>query len=77
MSSLDTARIIDAIILEMVRQDEKWGSQRHLDPDKWNTILGEEVGEVAHAVNEHDRANLIEELVQVAAVCVQWLKALG
>lgn len=72
-----TNDIFTEILHEIVRQDEKWGSQRHLPPDRWNTILGEEVGEVAHAVNEHDRENLMEELVQVAAVCAQWLLALG
>lgn len=74
---IDRNDIFVAIVAEMARQDEKFGSQRRLVPDRWNTILGEEVGEVAHAVNEHDRENLIEELVQVAAVCAQWLKALG
>lgn len=74
---ITTDDIFDAIGDEMDRQDAKFGSHRHLPPDRWNTILGEEVGEVAHAVNEHDRGNLIEELVQVCAVAVQWLKALG
>lgn len=41
-------------------------------------ILVEEVGEVARALtyDEGDRANLREELVQVAAMAVSWLYAL-
>lgn len=36
------------------------------------SILTEEVGEVARAVNEGDYAGLKEELVQVAACCRKW-----
>ena len=68
--------IFQDIINERDRQDAKWGSQRKLPMDRWNTILGEEVGEVAHAVNEGDLTNLAEELIQVAAVAVCWLESL-
>lgn len=36
------------------------------------SILTEELGEVSRAVNDKDRANLKEELVQVAACCRKW-----
>ena len=36
------------------------------------TVLVEEVGEVAKALQEG--TNLEEELIQVAAVCVRWLE---
>jgi NTP pyrophosphatase (non-canonical NTP hydrolase) len=36
-------------------------------------VLAEEVGEIAHALNEHDDENLMEEIVQVAAVALAWL----
>jgi hypothetical protein len=37
-----------------------------------NTVLGEEVGEVARAILE--RTDLRDELIQVAAVCVAWIE---
>lgn len=39
----------------------------------WRDILREEVWE---AFAEHDRAKLRQELVQVAAVAVQWIEAI-
>ena len=47
-----------------------------LDSESKFLILGEAVGEVARAVPEQDLANLKEELIQVAAVCVAWLESL-
>lgn len=76
MISLQIQRAID---LERHRQDAKWGWPNEglagLDENKKNTILGEEVGEVARAVLENDEANLEAELVQTAAVCVAWLES--
>ncbi|MGL5918484.1 MAG: MazG nucleotide pyrophosphohydrolase domain-containing protein [Cetobacterium sp.] len=40
------------------------------------TILVEEVGEVARAIQEGDRISLREELIQVAAVCAAWVEGL-
>lgn len=40
-------------------------------------VLAEEFGEVARALCESDTDNLRTELVQVAAVAVAWLEALG
>ena len=36
---------------ERERQEKKWGTQTH-NRDRWHTILGEEVGEVARAILE-------------------------
>ncbi len=44
--------ILDEVMLERMRQEAKWGSQAH-NPDRWNTILTEEVGEVARAILEN------------------------
>jgi NTP pyrophosphatase (non-canonical NTP hydrolase) len=68
--------VIRRVTAERERQDQKWGSQRHLPHDRWNTILGEEVGEVANAILEGDIANLKKELVQVAAVAIAFAEAL-
>lgn len=61
--------ILNQILIERGRQDEKWGIQNH-EPAYWALILGEEVGEVSRAILEKDPANYREELIQVAAVCV-------
>lgn len=62
--------VFEKILEELRRQDFKWGEDRTLDIRTWNTILMEEVGEVAKASLEHDEANYVEELIQVAAVSV-------
>ncbi|KAA1217237.1 hypothetical protein H2653_11085 [Vibrio cholerae] len=59
----------------MVSQDFKWGADRNLDPLFWNAILGEEVGEVSKAILEND-PNLRNELIQVAAVAMQWVECI-
>jgi hypothetical protein len=61
-----------SVIAEMIRQDELHGAQRHQDPRDWFPIFVEEVGEVGTAMQE--KSNLREELVQVAAVALQWIE---
>lgn len=62
---------------ERERQDQKWGSQRHLQAGTWFLILGEEVGEVARALlDKEGDARLKAELIQVAAVAVAWAETL-
>lgn len=68
-----------AIYEERNRQDEMFGEHAGFDKqtaDRSVVILAEEFGEVARAVYECDPENLVEELVQVAAVCVAWLETL-
>jgi NTP pyrophosphatase (non-canonical NTP hydrolase) len=62
------------VFSERVRQNEKWGNQRHTY-GSWLAILVEEVGEAAQAMQVHwgwgkpsDAQNLYEELIHVAAV---------
>jgi NTP pyrophosphatase (non-canonical NTP hydrolase) len=59
---------------ERFRQNRKWGIQRH-DMFRWYAILGEEVGEVAQALQTGmdsekatDAHDLLSEVIQVAAV---------
>lgn len=59
--------------LEQDRQRTKWGKQHH-SADKWFRILGEEFGEIAHAINEDDHDNMVEEIIQTMAVCATWLE---
>ena len=72
--------IVDNVLVECARQDAKWGADRVQHPFLWNTILVEEVGEVAEAslAMEYDSTqengdNYRAELVQVAAVALQAL----
>lgn len=67
-------QVINDIHQERSRQDYKWGEQVH-DYPTWLTILVEEVGEVAQAMQSDkgwgkstDADNLYKELIQVAAV---------
>lgn len=62
-----------AINRERKRQDTLWG-RKSMPEGLELTILVEEVGEVARALQGD--GNLKEELTQVAAVCVRWLEAL-
>lgn len=82
-------QVLEAIALvfaEMQRQNDKWGEQ-HNSAHKWNSILGEEFGESCEAALNLDFAKsaserieslklLEEELVQTAAVAVQYAAAL-
>ena len=70
----------DEVFMERMRQNEKWGWQRH-ESGKWLSIAVEEVGEVCQALNrinfpsqakETDKDNLYEELIQASAVFSAW-----
>lgn len=72
---------ITDVIDEMHRQDQKWG-QQNCDPTVWLTILTEEVGELAQAIQadlfgkaDHSShsGSMREEAIQVAAVAVQFV----
>jgi len=68
--------IIEEILFERQKQDEKWGVQNH-NPWYWLAILMEEVGEVAHAIcgKRNNFLNYREELIQVAAVAVAMVES--
>jgi hypothetical protein len=72
---------IENVLEEMKRQDAKWGGDRDQENFVWQTILTEEVGESAEeclnvAFAGKSEAHLYEEVVQVAAVALQWLENL-
>ena len=70
-----THAILQEIGAERGKQDQKWGEQNHEDP-MWSAILGEEFGEACQALLHNDKANLREELVQIAAVATAWIECL-
>ncbi|MBA7500890.1 hypothetical protein ES704_03652 [subsurface metagenome] len=80
--------ISELIWNERVKQDATWGKQNH-NNEKWFTIIGEEVGEIANAINEYNPTgnkrkytkiacleNLEYELIQTAAVAIAWIECL-
>lgn len=50
--------VLDMVMAERRRQDEKWGKQHH-DPTVWMAILMEEVGEAAAEVEAVNRQSLL------------------
>ena len=71
-------RIQDAVLAERARQDKLWGPVEALthSPDKWNSLVVEEVGEAAKALNEGDPAQMMAELVQAVATIYSWLESI-
>ena len=71
--------IFSRINQERIAQNKIWGVQNH-PHEIWSLILGEKVGEVQKAVLEYevhqisDKDNIEIELIQSAAVIVQWLE---
>lgn len=71
-----TDEVLKDVFTERLRQNAKWGKQRHSDGD-WLKILIEEVGEVAQAMQKDqgwgkdtDASDLYTELIHAAAVAV-------
>lgn len=72
-------RIYELIDDERDFQNNKWRrGENHWEasPHTKNTVLVEEIGEVSKAILSHDHVNLVEELVQSAAVIVAWLESI-
>ncbi len=67
--------ILEEIRRERQRQDEQWGHHEQLHPPgTWAMIVMEELGEACQAFVQRDLEHARRELVQVAAVVVQWLE---
>jgi len=79
---------INCVRIERIKQHAKWGEQNHSDA-QWLAVLAEEFGEVGQCVCKchvdagveenlkQQYADLLEyELIQVAAVCVQWVECI-
>ena len=72
-----TKKVLMDVEQERINQVGRFGKQSH-DLAYWYVILGEEVGEVAKAIQEHDGSygDIYDELIQVAAVAVQICEAI-
>lgn len=79
------AQVLAAVLAECLRQnrlkDEGKFDYTCADPElsqhECFAVLGEEFGEVARELNEGPTKNLIDELIQVAAVAVAWVVGEG
>lgn len=75
-------KIIEKVLDERKRQDEKWGVQDHTAP-VWAAIIGEEYGEMCKAINEYGfnptRATedeIYTEAIQTMASCMAMLECI-
>ena len=75
MNEMTRAKILEAVLSERERHDERWGDQTNNTDLEWMSILTEEIGEVAKDVNDQRIAGMFEELIQCAAVCFAWSEA--
>lgn len=66
--------ILNEISLERERQNNKWGDQSGHTDGEWMIILMEEIGEVAKDLFDGNHIDASVELIQCAAVIVQWLE---
>lgn len=73
-----TSAVLSEVREERERQNETWGppDRRGHDFATWFPILMEEVGEASQAFLQERPADMIEELVQVAAVAVAMIEAI-
>ena len=69
----DETDITIAVLREVQAQDEKWGADRNQSDGMWALILGEEFGEACQAALQDGPDDLEGELIQVAAVAMQWI----
>lgn len=73
-----TEQVLRDVGLERQRQNIKWGYPQVNDPFQWVSILLEEVGELAMAINDTyigknpngNVSQVLREAIQVAAVAV-------
>lgn len=67
-------RWIAEIIAERKYQDSLWGTRQTHSQDRWNTIVGEEHGEICKATLREDLERYKSELVQLAATALAILE---
>ena len=68
-------RILNDVIAERTRQNEKWGWPRDHSHGKWLAILMEEIGEVAKALLEGLEEDIKTEAIHSIAVLFAWLES--
>ncbi len=76
MNNTEQQTAIQNILAERQRQSTKWGDDDVLDAFEWLAILGEEFGELSHALLHDDGIAIKTELTQAAAVSLAWLESI-
>ncbi len=66
--------VMNEIIQERLRQDQKWGTDRMMSNASWVFIILEELGEVSEAVLKGQLQEVHHELIHVAATAIAWLE---
>ncbi len=66
--------ILKQVATERARQRSIWGEQYH-HAEKWISLLTEELGEVAKAVNDRDKDGYVKELIQLAALAIATIES--
>lgn len=83
IKTLDLTTVLAMVKKERKRQDEMWGYPQVHHPMEWLSILAEEFGELAQALNnalfggDGDLTHAREEAIEVAAVAVAFVEHLG
>lgn len=75
-------KIIEKVLEERMRQDEKWGESNH-SASVWGMIIGEEYGEMCKAINElgfspipEIEERIYKEAIQTMASCMAMLECM-
>ena len=75
-------KIIEKVLEERTRQDEKWGKEDHT-AQTWGMIIGEEYGEMCKAINEYGfnptrrtEDEIYTEAIQTMASCMAMLECI-
>lgn len=71
------SEVLELVDDEVFRANTKHGTGPLADPFQVVSILTEELGEVAKAVNQDKLEDARAEMVQVAAVAINWLQKTG
>lgn len=81
----EESELLHRVLVERMQQEKRFGSERKQIDTKGSrhyytlnkvAVLGEEVGEVIKAYLDHEPdMRVIDELVQVIAVCLAWATA--
>jgi hypothetical protein len=64
--------VLEDVRVELLDQDRVHGENRQVQDGEWFKWIIEEVGEASRGSQEGDRDNLRTELIQAAALCIQF-----
>jgi hypothetical protein len=71
-------RVEEAIVNEMERQNDRWGTQDPIPDDRWMEIATDEFNDLRWSVRtcgEVDNHTIDKEMTQLIAVLIRWQEA--